>query len=299
VNIALIGTTGKLLLMKATDNSIPQGRVGFLTSGTEAVFGEISISPKIVDYSDRELPHSISQSETEEDVLLLNFFNNADNHKAGDKNKDKDDDDDLGGSKDKDKDKDKNKDKDNGKDKDKEKEQNKSPQEILDILSNKVKNYNTKPWKVCVTTDKPEDRKRFCADKFNVSPIAQLSCENSFCHTCCSKLVPFGHKINSHNCLKQCDKQTQSISNENSELLWRTECINVPNKEKNIYSYCNHNFFNDEYMKSNCNLDACRLCCATTDRAFKGTSTSIASENQCFLACANKFNLENKINLHK
>ena len=59
-----------------------------------------------------------------------------------------------------------------------------------------------------------------------------------------------------------------------SKNLWITECINPVNTERNIYTYCDNTFENAFLLKHNCNVDACRLCCATHDQSFKNTSSS-------------------------
>ena len=79
-----------------------------------------------------------------------------------------------------------------------------------------------------------------------------------------------------------------------SKNLWITECINPVNTERNIYTYCDNTFENAFLLKHNCNVDACRLCCATHDQSFKNTSSSVNTVDDCFNACANKFPLHKK-----
>lgn len=73
-----------------------------------------------------------------------------------------------------------------------------------------------------------------------------------------------------------------------------TECIRNTNVDRNIYSFCSSTFSKDETQLHNCNIDSCRLCCATHDQAFKVTSSSLKSVQECFNACNEKFPLKKR-----
>lgn len=51
VSIALMGLTQRMKIMTVVDDKITRGRVGFSTSGTEAVFGEIVLRPPYIPFS--------------------------------------------------------------------------------------------------------------------------------------------------------------------------------------------------------------------------------------------------------
>ena len=51
VSIALMGLTQRMKIMTVNDDKIARGGVGFSTSGTEAVFGEITLRPPPIEYS--------------------------------------------------------------------------------------------------------------------------------------------------------------------------------------------------------------------------------------------------------
>jgi len=78
--------------------------------------------------------------------------------------------------------------------------------------------------------------------------------------------------------------------------LWKNECINPINTDRNIYTYCDTTFQANPLLNHNCNVDACRLCCATHDQSFKNTSASLNSTQDCFQACDVKFPLHKKRN---
>jgi len=75
-----------------------------------------------------------------------------------------------------------------------------------------------------------------------------------------------------------------------SRQKYYPECINPSNKDKNIYTYCQHTFSNDNLLLYNCRLDACRLCCATQDIPNKIISSLTAVTN-CFSECQTKFGI--------
>jgi len=51
ISIALLGITERMKIITVSDDKIPRGRVGFSTSGTAAVFGEIVLRPPPIPYS--------------------------------------------------------------------------------------------------------------------------------------------------------------------------------------------------------------------------------------------------------
>ncbi len=107
-------------------------------------------------------------------------------------------------------------------------------------------------------------------------------------------MVAKGHYIDMHNCNKKCRKNSVPSKPKESTGLWKAECISNSNPDRNIYSYCKNTFDNNEILKHNCSVDACRLCCATHDQAFHNTSASLQSIKECFTACAEKFPLKNR-----
>ena len=95
-------------------------------------------------------------------------------------------------------------------------------------------------------------------------------------------------------CEKKCNKKSISSRQTKMDNEWISECLNPPNKQQNIYTYCNREFTFDTWMLRNCEIDNCRLCCATNDQAVNGIKNSLNTVNECFSACADKFRYDEK-----
>lgn len=66
-------------------------------------------------------------------------------------------------------------------------------------------------------------------------------------------------------------------------------CIEVPNKRRNVYTYCDNTFGSDIFLRHHCKLDSCRLCCAIHDQPFKGPHADVTTTGECFQACADRY----------
>jgi len=105
-------------------------------------------------------------------------------------------------------------------------------------------------------------------------------------------MIPVGYTSKIHSCEKTCGRKTKPDEAKHSKVAVNF-CINPSNHDKNIYQYCQTTFKPDVLLEHNCNIDTCRLCCATVDQAL-GTINSVSTVNDCFSQCANKFVLSKK-----
>jgi len=103
--------------------------------------------------------------------------------------------------------------------------------------------------------------------------------------------VPEGEQVTAYHCEKKCNLATDKSSLNDVRNSWMNTCINVSNKDKNIYTYCEFTFENDNFLKHNCRLDSCRLCCSIYDKSFKNADSSLSTQKDCYQACADKFKM--------
>jgi len=101
--------------------------------------------------------------------------------------------------------------------------------------------------------------------------------------------VKKGDNVQAHYCQKSCNKNFVASSSKEGVNLWKPTCITNSNPEKSIYKYCSMAFPLYEKQRHNCEVDACRVCCATHDQVFKSSTSSLISVRECFAACAEKF----------
>jgi len=81
-----------------------------------------------------------------------------------------------------------------------------------------------------------------------------------------------------------------------SSKSYLSACIYPSNKGRNIYSYCDSTFESNKLLKFNCNIDSCRLCCAThDDQTDNKVDFDLNSEKSCFQECATKFRKVDKM----
>jgi len=103
--------------------------------------------------------------------------------------------------------------------------------------------------------------------------------------------VPGGQQATAYNCVKKCNLATAESPTKDTKNSWMNTCINVPNKDQNIYNYCDVSFNDDNLLKHNCRLDSCRLCCSIYDQSIKNTDSSLSTQKDCYEACADKFKM--------
>lgn len=89
-------------------------------------------------------------------------------------------------------------------------------------------------------------------------------------------------------CKKGCYRA--SIASENNKE-YKNVCINSPNNQQNIYSFCEEKFttFNPNLINF-CKLDMCNLCCVGMD-TIKNKNYSVPNLKSCFKDCAKNYNI--------
>jgi len=194
VRVSLIGTTNLIKVFEVKDTSIQSGRVGFATHQTVAYFSEIFIQPipivprkqftLLIKIDERELPSYYSKALSEEDPLVIKFFENTNSLILPENENSKP------------------KELSNTfltfREKTETKEfvnQNNKPWETKEFVNQNNKlwetkfgnqnnkpweiefvNQNNKPWEICKITKSPEDRSLYCKKQFYVSESASAKC---------------------------------------------------------------------------------------------------------------------------
>jgi len=89
-------------------------------------------------------------------------------------------------------------------------------------------------------------------------------------------------------CKKGCYRA--SISSENNKE-YKNVCINSPNNNQNIYSFCEEKMasFNINLINY-CKLDMCNLCCVGMD-TIKNKNYSVPNLKNCFIDCSKNYNV--------
>jgi len=115
--------------------------------------------------------------------------------------------------------------------------------------------------------------------------------KKDFCNVCCKKHVPWFHRNHVYTCKKQCEVISTDVKHPANEVLAESNyydlCINVGNPSSSVYTYCDESF-EVERERATCKIDACRLCCVTSDQIGK-INVGIGVLDQCFSKCGQTF----------
>ena len=89
-------------------------------------------------------------------------------------------------------------------------------------------------------------------------------------------------------CKKGCFRA--AIASENNKE-YKNVCINSPNNQQNIYSFCEEKMatFNPKFTNF-CKLDMCNLCCVGMD-TIKNKNYSVPNMKACFTDCSKAYNV--------
>jgi len=138
----------------------------------------------------------------------------------------------------------------------------------------------------CIRKKKKPQREKFCEINFK-SEKQRKKCKANFCDFCCVNKVFFKYTNLIHQCKKSCYKSAEGDTSEDSKEIYNNICLNTPNPEKDIYSYC-ENRFPEVFLKKICKYDMCNLCCININ-IIESKLNSYEVTKNCFLECSKKF----------
>ena len=136
-------------------------------------------------------------------------------------------------------------------------------------------------WKICVDSKTQFERDSYCS---TLNPNHRPKCESDFCDSCCDLNTPLSRHDVSHQCKKQCYRNTisdTSITNDYKDICLGSAKLNVI-----AYQKCDSN--PESSIRKECKKDLCKLCCSSLEKITKKPH-SIATIHQCSIECDSLF----------
>jgi hypothetical protein len=135
----------------------------------------------------------------------------------------------------------------------------------------------------CLDKKSPEDKDKYCVDKFGEDKAAVADCKGNFCDRCCEDNVDAIHSMKRFKCKKTCKGLAQ---NDKESDEWKL-CVDSPRPTVSIYQYCEASQ-PSAVEKNRCKIDFCNLCCTVADGVFKKKFADESIES-CHKQCVDNF----------
>ena len=136
-------------------------------------------------------------------------------------------------------------------------------------------------WKICVDSKTQFERDSYCS---TLNPNYRSKCKSDFCNSCCDLNTPLSRLEVSHQCKKQCYRNTISDTSINTD--YKDICLGSAKLNAIAYQKCDSN--PESSIRKECKKDICKLCCSSLEKITK-KPYSMSTIHQCSIECDSLF----------